>query len=52
MPTVHNWEEWDEVEEKTNEKLIREKITKNRKKKENKKNEESFKTQNNIKSIS
>tara|TARA_R100000742_G_C4203584_1_gene31983 strand:- start:375 stop:533 length:159 start_codon:yes stop_codon:yes gene_type:complete len=51
MPTVHNWEEWDEVEEKTNDKLIREKITKNRKKKENKKNEESYKVQDSNKHI-
>ena len=26
MPTIHNWEEWDDIEEQTNSELSREKI--------------------------
>jgi|TARA_B100001063_G_C16756172_1_gene553268 hypothetical protein len=26
MPTIHNWEEWDDIEEQTNDELSREKI--------------------------
>ena len=27
MPKVDNWEDWDEVEEKTNDEIVRNKIT-------------------------
>ena len=55
MPKVDNWEDWDEVEEKTNDEIVRNKITfknKKRKKKENTKNEEPYKVQDSNKHIS
>ena len=55
MPKVDNWEDWDEVEEKTNDEIVRNKITfknKNRKKKENTKNDEPYKVQDSNKHIS
>ena len=50
MPRVHNWEEWDEVEEQLQNEQVRQKVTiknKSKQKKEKKGNDKSYKTQNN-----
>tara|TARA_R100000030_G_scaffold22676_1_gene16323 strand:- start:3837 stop:4004 length:168 start_codon:yes stop_codon:yes gene_type:complete len=54
MPTVHNWEEWDEVEEKLQNEHVREKINvknKTQKRRDKKQNDKiSKKLQENTKS--
>lgn len=32
MPTVHNWEDWEEIEEQTNDELTRNRVKKSEKK--------------------
>ena len=52
MPTIHNWEEWDDVEDRTNDELTREKLNqkpKTHNKKEWKKIDEQLQRDNNKK---
>jgi hypothetical protein len=54
MPTIHNWEEWDDVEDRTNDELTREKLNhkpKTHNKKEWKKIDEQLQRDNNKKII-
>ena len=47
MPNIRNWEEWDEVEQETNQQAIRDKI--NKKERSKKENEKSTKDRDKIK---
>ena len=50
MPKVHDWEEWDEVEERLQSEQVRNKISyKNKQKRDKKENEKSYKIQDNKK---
>ena len=39
MPNIRNWEDWDEVEQETNQRVVREKISK---KERSKKQDEKY----------
>jgi len=47
MPNIRNWEDWDEVEQETNQQAIRDKI--NKKERSKKENEKSTKDRDKIK---
>tara|TARA_R100001591_G_scaffold63461_1_gene73198 strand:- start:536 stop:688 length:153 start_codon:yes stop_codon:yes gene_type:complete len=47
MPNIRNWEDWDEVEQETNQRAIREKI--NKKERSKKQDEKSTKDRNKTK---
>ena len=54
MPKVQDWEDWDELEERTNEKIVREKInhkSKTHDKKEWEKIDERLQKNNNVKFV-
>ena len=54
MPKVHNWEDWDEIEDKNQDEQVRDKInhkTKTHTKKEWEKIDESLKKNNNVKFV-
>ena len=47
MPNIRNWENWDEVEQETNQQMVREKI--NKKERSKKQDEKSIKDRDKIK---
>ncbi len=54
MPTINNWDEWDELEDETQDKIVREKInhkSKTHNKKEWDKLDEKIQKDNNVKYV-
>ena len=54
MPTINNWDEWDELEDETQDKIVREKInhkSKTHNKKEGEKIDERLQKNNNVKFV-
>ena len=54
MPRVNDWEDWDELEERTNEKIVRDKVnrkTKTHNKKEWEKIDERLQKNKNVKYV-
>ena len=54
MPTINNWDEWDELEDETQDKIVREKInhkSKTHTKKEWDKLDEKIQKDNNVKYV-
>ena len=49
MPNIRNWEDWDEVEQETNQQMVREKISK--KERSKKEDEETTEQQQSLSEI-